>query len=211
MEKLLHKSWNRACSKLFHNIDNKIDDQLIICYNEPQRKYHNLEHLKDCIENFEQVSHFAKYPEEIELALWFHDAVYNVKSLKHGDNEKKSAEWAKKVALSQNVSNEIADRIYNLIMATGHNEHKEMPPTQDEMLMIDIDLAILGADQERFDKYEKQIREEYSWVPNWLYSLKRKNLLRLFLNKSSIYNTSYFKDNYELKARKNLSKYIAEK
>ena len=38
-------------------------------------------------------------------------------------------------------------------------------PAADEQLLVDIDLAILGADTARFAEYQTQIRREYAHVP----------------------------------------------
>lgn len=48
-------------------------------YAEPHRHYHTMRHLDECFANFEAVCHDATRPAEIELALWFHDANYDVK------------------------------------------------------------------------------------------------------------------------------------
>ena len=44
-----------------------------------------------------------------------------------------------------------------------------MPATHDAQLLVDIDLAILGASKSRYDQYEKQVRFEYQWVDEVLY------------------------------------------
>jgi predicted metal-dependent HD superfamily phosphohydrolase len=52
--------------------------------------------------------------------------------------------------------------VYSLIMATRHGEQ---PQESTHQWVVDIDLAILGAEPERFKEYEKQVRQEYKWVP----------------------------------------------
>jgi hypothetical protein len=47
--------------------------------------------------------------------------------------------------------------VHQLIMATCH---AALPTTPDQALLVDIDLSILGADSERFDEYEVQVRQE---------------------------------------------------
>ncbi len=59
-------------------------DALLAAYAEPHRHYHSTQHLAECLQGFEAVRHLAQRPAEVALALWFHDAVYDVK--RH-DNE----------------------------------------------------------------------------------------------------------------------------
>ena len=91
-------------------------------------------------------------------------------------------------------------------MATKHDG---VPDAADEKLMVDVDLAILGASVDRFDEYECQVREEYSWVPGWLFRRKRREILRAFLLRPHIFNTEYFLATYEQHARANLERSIA--
>jgi predicted metal-dependent HD superfamily phosphohydrolase len=86
-------------------------------------------------------------------------------------------------------------------MATRHDA---TPTDSDEQLLVDIDLSILGANRERFAEYDRQVRAEYSWVPGFIYNMKRKGVLKAFLARPSIYNTSYFRERYEQQARINL-------
>lgn len=138
------------------NSDPKLHGELVACYSEPHRKYHTPQHLEECFEEFDEVRALAEHPAEIELALWFHDAIYNVN--RH-DNEKKSADWARASALAAGTPAEACNRVHALVMAT---RHKAVPRGTDAELLVDVDLSILGAAPERFDQYEKQVREEYA-------------------------------------------------
>ncbi|HJS29311.1 MAG TPA: hypothetical protein VJ768_06800 [Anaerolineales bacterium] len=151
---------------------------------------------------FEELRAEAKHPEEIEFALWFHDAIYNTK--RH-DNEERSAEWARETAVTANLPGEVAERIKTLILATRHDT---VPQELDEMILIDVDLSILGATPDRFDDYEKQIRAEYAWVPVSVFRSSRLNVLRGFLARAMIFNTRKFFDIYESQARANLERSI---
>jgi predicted metal-dependent HD superfamily phosphohydrolase len=90
-------------------------------------------------------------------------------------------------------------------MATKHDA---MPDSTDSRLLVDIDLAILGAPVERFDEYERQVRQEYSWVPDALFRRKRREILEAFLARPRIFSTDYFQLKYEAQARTNLERSI---
>jgi predicted metal-dependent HD superfamily phosphohydrolase len=78
--------------------------------------------------------------------------------------------------------------------------------TLDEQLLVDIDLAILGASEARFLEYERQIREEYGFVPGWLFRRKRRAILRSFLKRPRIFSTQHFNASLEQRARANLAR-----
>lgn len=184
--------------------DEELYHQLVACYSEPHRKYHTIQHLNECFMHFENVRSLADHPEEIELALWFHDAIYDTTKK---DNEQRSAEWARDSLLAAGVSSEQADRIHELIMATMHNA---VPVGRDAEVLVDIDLGILGAEVTRFDEYEIQVCEEYSWVPEALYLAARRKVLEGFLSREWIYSTAPFRSQYEARARDNIRRSLLD-
>jgi len=173
--------------------------KLIAAYEQPQRKYHTLQHLNECIALLEPHLHLAKYPAEVEIALWFHDAVYDVKAK---DNETRSANWAAEELGAARISQESIERVKQLIMATCH---AALPEGQDQQLLVDIDLAVLGSPRQRFIEYEAQVRGEYQWVPGFLFRKKRRGILKEFLARNPIYNTPEIRQALESQARDNLA------
>jgi predicted metal-dependent HD superfamily phosphohydrolase len=184
-------------------VDDELYNRLIACYSEPHRKYHTMQHLNECFAHLKRVSLFAEHAAEVELALWFHDAIYNTSKK---DNEKRSAEWASECALEGGVPSESAGRIYELIMATMHDA---VPAGRDAEVLVDIDLGILGADPTRFDEYELQVRDEYSWVPEFMYRAARRKVLQEFMRREWIYSTAVFRSEYEARARENLTRSLS--
>ena len=182
------------------NPDPKLYGELIARYSEPHRKYHTLRHLDECFEKLDEVRALAEHPAEIELALWFHDAIYNVK--RH-DNEKKSADWARASALAAGAPAEACNRVHSLIMAT---RHKAVPRGTDAEILVDIDLSILGAAPERFDEFERQVREEYAWVPEFVFRRERRAILKKILARPRVFSTARFRDRYEQQARSNIER-----
>jgi predicted metal-dependent HD superfamily phosphohydrolase len=172
------QSWQRAWSNLDLPAPDTVFAQLIAAYNESHRHYHTRQHLQECLQHFSDVVKLANHPGEVELALWFHDAVY---ALKANDNERRSANWAQDVLQQAGATMAQQQRVVRLIMATCHDV---IPVDADEQLLVDIDLAILGASPERFAEYDQQVRAEYDWVPRLIYRMKRKAVLRGFLDRS---------------------------
>jgi predicted metal-dependent HD superfamily phosphohydrolase len=172
--------------------------QLKTAYAEPQRHYHTLQHLGECLAAFDAAQDLAEHPHEVEMALWFHDAIYDVKG---SANEQRSADWARDALLAASVAPTSAQQVHDLVMATRHTA---VPQGRDEQLLIDIDLSILGAERARFDEYEQQIRKEYAYVPGFLFRRKRKEILKGFLDRPAIYSTPHFHDALETRARDNL-------
>jgi len=178
--------------------------ELLGRYSEPHRAYHNVEHLKDCFRRFDEVHGLAQHPAEVLLALWFHDAIYDTRA---SDNEEESARWARDVVASSGGPPTSASRIYDLILATRHDDSSIRG---DAALVADIDLTILGAPPERFQAYDRQIRQEYAWVPEPDFRETRLRILDGFLARPAIYLTGPFRRKYEVQARQNLESAVAE-
>lgn len=195
----LHGTWSRAWKGLgAHTAGDDLFTTLLARYDEPHRHYHSRQHLIECLQHFDAVRHLPVHAAEVEVALWFHDAIYD---LQRSDNEARSADWARAACLEGGVPVEVADRVQALILATRHTA---VPTGLDEQVLIDIDLAILGASSARFAEYERQIRAEYAWVPNMLFKPKRRTILQSFLDRPAIYSTAHFNAALEQTARDNL-------
>lgn len=177
-------------------------EELCKAYSEKHRFYHTAEHIEAMLRHFDAVSDIATRPTELELAIWFHDAIY--KSLSK-TNELDSAKWAREFLATKKYDEEGIERTFKLVMATLHDGEVE---NNDEKIIVDIDLTILGTSPEIYDEFERNVRKEYKIVPSIIYRKKRKELLKTFLRKASIYNLDYFKDRYEKAARENITRSI---
>ena len=173
-------------------------DRLTRAYAEDHRHYHNQRHIAECLGEFDAARHLVGQVEAVELALWFHDAVYDARA---GDNEERSAALAKECLDGAGVPGLISKAVVELVMATKSHESSG---NADAAVMVDIDLSILGQTEERFMEYEGQIRKEYKWVPKIIFGPKRAGILEGFLRRERIYKTDWFYDKYEERARRNI-------
>ncbi|MEX0269362.1 hypothetical protein AB3R30_09470 [Leptolyngbyaceae cyanobacterium UHCC 1019] len=196
--------WQKTWQQLGINGSETLYARLCACYAEPHRHYHTLHHLQECFTHFEQIREYADHPAAVELAIWFHDAIYETT---RKDNEAKSAEWARASAIAHGLPEEIGAHVDSLIMVTKHDIE---PTNRDAEVLVDVDLGILAATPERFDRYERQVRAEYSWVPEPIYRQERGKILQAFLGRSQIYSTPPFHQHYETKARQNLIRSLAK-
>ena len=198
-------SWQRLWRELGADpVPNGLYNQLVAAYSEPHRHYHTLQHLRACLAHLDAAATLAQHPAEVELGLWFHDAVYDPRL---GDNEERSAEWAWRSILAAGCDEEVAQRVQRLVLATKGHDASDDP---DARLLLDIDLAILGAAPARFDEYEQQIRAEYAHVPDAQFRTGRAAVLSAFLERPRIYLTSAFHDALEHRARENLGRSLAD-
>lgn len=176
-------------------------DALLARYAEPQRHYHTVRHLEECFTRYDAVRARMSDPGEVAVALFYHDAVYDPRA---SDNEERSATLALEEMARRGASAAAGARVRAMVLAT---RHLEAPATPDAALLVDIDLGILAADEARFDEYERQVREEYAWVPGFMFRRKRREILEGFLARARIFTSGAF-DADEDRARANLRRSI---
>ena len=174
-------------------------ETLRAAYSEKGRHYHTDQHISACLRHFDRCSEILEHRREVELALWFHDAIYKPLSNR---NERESAEWAASFLVRNGASEKEADRVHRLVMVTEHNAPTR---TKDEAVLVDIDLSILGTRPDVYQAFESSVRKEYRFVPRLIYRRKRTEILRGFLERAQIYSSGCFSAGREHQARENLS------
>lgn len=170
-------------------------------YGERHRYYHNHTHLRGCFKLFDAVRGHFQRPDEGELALWFHDAIYRTRSTL---NEAESAAWARRFLEEESINQASAERVAQMILSTRHDQPA---PTPDAALVCDIDLAVLGVPPDVYDDFEHRVRREYWWVPEPTFVAKRQAILERFLSADSIYQTDLLRELLEPAARANLTRW----
>jgi dephospho-CoA kinase len=173
-------------------------ERIAAAYDTAGRSYHNREHVEELIElarrywdgGFTSPQFFHLY-----LAILFHDFVYDPRS---ATNEADSARVAREETKPlPGVDPELLER---LILVTRTHEAS----TELEQFLVDLDLAILGADPDRYREYAQAIRQEYAHVPEDAYRTGRSAVLQRFLDRPRIYGTPRLHHRCEAQARENL-------
>jgi predicted metal-dependent HD superfamily phosphohydrolase len=183
-----------------HDTARAIFDDLYARYTGADRRYHDIRHIDDCLQRFDTVRALASKPDAIELAIWFHDAIYDSHK---SDNEASSASLADSALMQLGVPRATTQSVCDLILATQHNAP---PADPDAALLVDIDLSILGQPAPIFDAYEAGVRFEYAWVTESAFRAGRSKVLQSFLDRTRIYTTDYFSAVFESAARHNLNR-----
>jgi predicted metal-dependent HD superfamily phosphohydrolase len=164
------------------------------------RRYHTLDHIHDCVRRVDEVRELLADPDAVELALWFHDAVYDMDAL---TNERRSAELF--AALSEGADPAFRRRVCGLIMATRHIGRER---GNDRRFIVDIDLAGFGAPWDEFMRNGALLREESPAKTDAQYHAGQIYFLRRLQRRRQFFSTDYFRDRYEKTARANLSRLL---
>lgn len=171
-------------------------------YSNPKREYHNLVHIAHSLQELDGVRDLAQNPRNVEMALWFHDAVYEELGK---FNEEGSAGLARRTLKNAGVPRHCIDDISRLVLATKHDKPYR---DNDARLIMDIDLASLGKPWQQFNDYGDDIRHEYPSIDDAKFIMGRKAFFWQMLERQNIYSTPFFREKYERQARKNMSAWI---
>lgn len=200
-----------AAAAISPSKSDRLAQGLVKRYLERWRYYHTLDHVTALFTLAGRHRASLEDPDAFALAIWYHDAVYRPRRT---DNEARSAELLVKECSPSATSDPLAVpsvpapvvTASRLVLATaGHLAPDDLT---DGPLFLDIDLAILGAPTESYQRYSEQIRQEFRWVPSAVYRVKRAEALERFLARPRIYRTAAFAE-LEAPARRNLAAEIA--
>ena len=199
--------WHRLTSPLVPNAARREAEfeRLAAAYQAPTRHYHTLQHLENLLHRLDKVA--LQDRAVVELAVWFHDAVYH--ALK-SDNEARSATEA--LAFLQGSALEPArqQRVAFLIGRTANHTLPQPPDDTDLLAFLDADLSILGAPADVYREYARQIRREYRRVPMLLYRPGRRKVLAAMLAAPELFRTPEMRAELDAAARRNLQAELDE-
>jgi predicted metal-dependent HD superfamily phosphohydrolase len=197
----LKSEWQKLFSpfKVESALSKNIFFEIVAAYSSNERYYHNLSHIQQTLKIANMLKPFADNFPAIQMALWFHDFVYDPKAK---DNEEKSAEYAFVSLSNLQIPQTIITYVVNMILNTKN--HDASSEDIDSQILIDSDLSILGSESSEYKAYAHAIRQEYSWVSDTEYQIGRTKVLQNFLERERIYFTEVAFQQMETKARDNL-------
>lgn len=175
-------------------------DRLAEMHAEPHRHYHTLEHVGEVLRVAGRLSRYATDLRAVQLAAWFHDAVYDPRAT---DNEARSADVAGRELTALGLPADAVTRVADLVLSTAHLSG-EVVSGPDADVVHDADLAILAAADTRYRRYADDVRREYAWVPDADYRVGRMRVLRKFLDRPFVFRTALMREEGEAAARRNM-------
>ena len=178
-------------------------DELEVLYGEPNRHYHSAGHIGHCLRQFDLAADRMDEPDAVEMALWFHDAVYDTPGT---ENELRSAELFAARAAGRG-SERFRSDVHRFIMATTHLDSS--PATLDESFVVDIDLSGFGLPWEEFLSDSRAVRAERMYIPDAEFYPRQKKFLESLVARPALYATVFFRERLEVRARRNIERLCA--
>ena len=173
-------------------------DDLLVRWSEPHRHYHDVRHLAQCLSALGQLG--CDDP-VVELAAWFHDAVYDGVP---GQDEERSAALAE-ASLAGLIPDDDVAQVSRLVRMTADHS----PDDAHGALLSDADLSILGQVPGRYHVYVRDVRLDYAHVDDDAWQAGRSAVLRSLLDLDPLFRTARGRDLWERSARFNLADELA--
>ena len=196
-----------------HHHDGYIDD-VLIRYAEPHRHYHTATHIMFVLRHLHEIADASAghASAEVVAAALYHDAIYDARA---ADNEACSAVLAANDLTEIGWTADRCESVAGLILATaGHladdgGTHVGAAPGTDTAMLLDADLAILGADPGAYQAYVNGVRAEYRHVDDDQWRAGRTAVLHRFLDRQRLFITDHMHTTLEHRARANIEAELA--
>lgn len=196
LDAILRRRWARTLPT-----EPELGKELLGLWSQEHRYYHDRVHLLSVLEAVDRLGGKLSAEELmlLQLAAWFHDAVYQGTA----EDEFKSAVLARE-RLDSVLSARAVSTVSDLILLTaGHN-----PRESDRLgqILCDADLEVLARPEPAYQRYAHAIYQEYAHLPRHVLAEGRSRILTALLEKATIYATAAGRDLWESAARSNVSR-----
>lgn len=178
--------------------------ELIKRYNDPKRSYHNVDH----IENVAAYIHANREKAENSPALLWAALLHDFFPPWEKNAEQRSADESAIFLKNLGMKEELIEQVKKLIVFTAHHFSAS---NQDERLLADADLFILGEEAWRYDLYASQIRREYAHIITPLFNNGRRKFLSKLLARIETEGRLCFSldQDWEERAKQNVRRELA--
>ncbi|XP_011497295.1 PREDICTED: uncharacterized protein LOC105361737 [Ceratosolen solmsi marchali] len=206
------ESWKEATEGLEENACDSWLTRIQENYSEDKRTYHTLDSLSEKLQHYQDIKYNLKNPKAVLFALFFQNFEYDPKAL---DGENKNLDhftnFAKEAGMSAD-SELLADTQVLLKATSTHSTEAHKVDGayggEDAHYLLDLDMAILGAEPDKYSNYREKIRGEYLFLSEPMYTALRLKVLQNFLQIPNIFATKEFREKYEEQARTNIQSEI---
>jgi predicted metal-dependent HD superfamily phosphohydrolase len=178
----------------------RVGVDLLARYRDSRRCYHDVRHLADVVVRLDRLSDTGTPDDAVDLAAWFHDAVYGFDG---GDNEGRSADLARRALTDHGLDPAVVDETARLVLLT--RDHRVAADDRDGALLCDADLGVLALDAAAYDAYAARVRQEYADVDDEHFSAGRREVLERLLDRSALFGSPRARG-WEAPARANISR-----
>ncbi len=189
----LRNAWHRIAGRQH---DGYLDG-LLTRYRQPHRHYHTATHVMWVLRHLHDLT--TNPSPELVAAGLYHDALYDSRA---ADNEELSADLAANDLSKIGWHSTACQCVARMIRATA--SHIASDASSDTAMLLDADLAILGADPAAYQAYVNGIRAEYAHVDEASWRVGRSAVLHRFLDRPRLFVTEYMFEAREHRARANI-------
>lgn len=180
-------------------------DDVVARHRQPHRRYHGVRHVTWVVRHVRELA--AERPVgdlgAVVAAAFFHDAVYEPRA---ADNEARSALLAERVLTELSWDRARVATVAAMIHATATHEG---PADADTAVLLDADLAVLGAEPGAYQGYVTGVRAEYGYLDADEWRHGRARVLERLLAAEPLYATDAARGRWAARARANLTAELA--
>lgn len=181
----------------------EVFESLLARHRSTGRHYHDVRHVQWVVRHVLELAERADVVDldAVVAAAFFHDAVYE---FDRDDNEARSADLAVTTLRSLGWDASRCDRVAAMIVATQHRPDTAVPDV-DTAVLLAADLAVLAADPTAYGDSVRKIRREYGHLDDDAWRTGRSAVIVGFLDRAAIYPDTLGLDEWERRARANLT------
>jgi len=193
-------------------------DKIVESYCSPTRHHHTMNHIEFMLDRIDEMFNIYQFDDQphqkfaLYCAAFFHDIVYDPQTTHELSDEERSADVAIQCLKDIGITSiKVLEHVYELIILTKTHQidNTYLSSTTMQAIMVDSDIAVLGAHREDYLQYAKNIALEYDFVGERDFRAGRAKFLHDILSREAIFNTEYMRQLYEADARLNIRTEVA--